>query len=256
MPTLVSVLLLSACNDTGKQDDKAATSRPAATIVKTLPRLNDPATIVAEDRMGPITLADIDNFIVGLTPNKRWQHGTEPGQWYRGIIERIALDRLLLDEAELIAADQEPAFLARQHEILRNIYSNQYLASSQTAALQPSEDELMGFYQDHSERYHFPEQRRVQHIFKSIDANVDGSTTRKELEVLRSRVIDGENFTLLAEKYSDSETRHHEGALGLLGRGHFSEDFDRVVFSLELNTPSQVVATDDGFHLFFVSQIL
>jgi parvulin-like peptidyl-prolyl isomerase len=61
---------------------------------------------------------------------------------------------------------------------------------------------------------------------------------------------------LLAEQYSDSELRHKKGLLGIIKKGVLSADFDRVVFNLDKNLPSDVIKSKNGFHLFYVADIL
>jgi hypothetical protein len=68
--------------------------------------------------------------------------------------------------------------------------------------------------------------------------------------------MSGENFKLLAKDLSDSESRHNNGFLGIVKRGDFSNEFDEVVFNLDLHTPSQVLKTKDGYHLFLVTEKL
>ncbi|MEM7587468.1 MAG: peptidyl-prolyl cis-trans isomerase, partial [Acidobacteriota bacterium] len=75
-------------------------------------------------------------------------------------------------------------------------------------------------------------------------------------ESLRERAQAGESFELLAREHSESETRHDGGRLGLVPRGRFPADFDRVVFALEVGTPSRAVRTADGVHLFLVTHVL
>lgn len=217
--------------------------------------LADPELVVAETRLGPITAADLDRFILALPPDQRPKVSTGQGTESLAMIRRIASDRLILEEATLVGADQDPQFRLLERRIERNVYSDQYLSS-----LPPAEpitmEEIRAVYDENIETYQREEKRRVFHIYKRFGPNMDREQALAELSELRQRLIAGESFDLLAQQHSDSETRHNGGEIGELARGQFTEDFDQVVFNLEERQPSEPVATPDGTHLFLVKDIL
>ena len=219
------------------------------------PGAADIEQVVAEYRLGTITGGDVDRFILALPPDRRRPQGDDAVEWYAGIARRIAVDRLLLDEAQLVGADQDPLFQAREREIERSLYSQRYL--SRLPAEDPlTGDELRAFFERHQDRYRRPERRTVAHLYKRFGPDRDRQAATAELAELRRRAAAGEGFGLLARRHSDSETRHRDGLLGTFERGRLSEDFDRVVFALEEGVVSQPVATRDGMHLFLVHNVL
>ena len=219
------------------------------------PGLGAPDLVVAEDRLGVITAADLDRFILGLPPDRRWQSDVEPAEWYSEAARRLAVERLLLDEAALAGVEQDPRFELRQRRIERQAYADHYL--SQLPAAEPlTEEELRAFYdQHHEERYEQPERRLTFHIFRRFAPAGGRQAALDELEGLRQRVLAGESFSMLAREHSDSETRHRDGLLGRVKRGDFSADFDRVVFALAEKTPSEPLAAGDGAHVFYVGRV-
>ncbi|MEM7349702.1 MAG: peptidyl-prolyl cis-trans isomerase [Acidobacteriota bacterium] len=227
-------------------EDSPSTAEPQA----------DPELVVAEDRMGSVSLADLDRFILELPPGRRWQGDVESAEWYTKVARRVAVDRLLVDEATMTGADQDPQFAARQRRIERRAMTDHYLSTIPSEQL-PTEEELRAFYETHrEERYERPERRQTYHLFKRADAAKDRQAILKDLEQLRQRVLAGESFLHLARSHSDSESRHQDGLLGLVQRGQFPPDFDRVVFALEEEKPSEPVWTKDGGHLFLVARTL
>lgn len=211
--------------------------------------------VIAEDRLGEITVAEVDSFILDLAPSQRWQPTAEPAQWYAAIVRRLAIDRLLLDEAVLVGSDQDPEFKVLERRILRNAYSDHFL--SQLATAEPlGEEQLRTYYEDHPQRFDRQERREVSHIFKRFQTGTDRRSTLAEMAELRRRALAGESFELLARQHSDSETRHDGGRLGFVPRGRFPEDFDRVVFGLAAGVVSEAVSTADGAHLFLVTSVL
>ncbi|MEM1179394.1 MAG: peptidyl-prolyl cis-trans isomerase [Acidobacteriota bacterium] len=214
----------------------------------------DPGTVLASDRLGAITWGDVDAFILQLGPDRRWPTSTSPGEWLKGLTRRVAIDRLLHDEAALVGADQDPEFKKRERSILRTAYSNAYLATLPPDA-PPDDDVLAELYEEHRDEFNSPERRRVLNLFKRWTGE-DRGPVLEELEGFRQRLVAGENFETLAREHSDSETRHRGGLIGFVQRGHFTADFDALVFGLEVNVPSQVVSTKDGGHLFAVTNVL
>ncbi len=242
---LILALAAVACARSPAPDDDSA--RPAARA----------STVIAEDRLGEITLADADRFILDLPPDQRWHAETEPAEHYAAAARRLAVERLLHDQATRVGADQDPEFQILERRILRNAYSDHYLSRLPAAAQPVAEEELRAYYDDHRERFQRVERREVSHIFKRFPRQGAGrETALAEIGRIRERALAGESFELLAREHSDSETRHDGGRLGLVPRGRFPADFDRVVFALEVGVPSEAVVTADGVHVFQVTSLL
>ena len=216
-----------------------------------------PDTVIARYDGGEITLTDLDGFLLNQPSSRRWRAGERSTDWLASVIKRMTTDRLLLDEARLVGADNDPVFLAKQRRVERNAHSDVYLKQHQhSSGLTITEDDVRAYFESNIDRYQFPEQRYVFNIYKAVNDNRTREQARIELEALRERQRAGENFQVLAEHHSDSETRHRGGSLGAFERGTLSEDFDRVIFSMPAHTVSDVIMTADGAHLFFVGDVL
>jgi parvulin-like peptidyl-prolyl isomerase len=66
---------------------------------------------------------------------------------------------------------------------------------------------------------------------------------------LRQRLLDGEDFATLAAEYSDDGSASSGGDLGWFGRGDMVPPFEEAAFSLELNTISEPIRSEFGYHL-------
>ncbi len=216
--------------------------------------LMDKQLVLAETRLGPITVADLDRYILALPPAQRPDARQDRKEQYTAILRRLAIDALLLDEATLVGADQDPEFRWLERRIQRNASSDWYLST-----LPPADpidiEEAREVYDAAGARYQREEKRRVSHIYKRFAPEEDQDQTVAALEDLRQRLLAGESFELLARDHSDSETRHNGGLIGEIKRGQFTEDFDQVVFALEERIPSEPVVTADGAHIFLVRDI-
>ncbi|MFC3195680.1 peptidylprolyl isomerase [Marinicella sediminis] len=232
---IISMLfLLSAC---GTHDQK---------------RLSDDVVLASSQELS-VTLAELREHITDLPVHLRWNSELDPQQWYADQINLIMIQKLLLTEAKLIGYEQDPKYLNKVRNLERMVYSSQYLNEFQPPQ-KPSEAELKNHYEEHLDEFVFPESRRVFHIFQSHKEGVE--TTKQRMQSLRNRLIKGENIQLLAPEYSESESRHKKGLIGLIKQGDLSADFDRVVFKLNINQPSELIRTADGYHIFVVSEVL
>jgi len=71
-----------------------------------------------------------------------------------------------------------------------------------------------------------------------------------DLEELRRRLLDGEDFAALAGEYSDDPVSAEQGgALGWASRGDYVDAFSDALFGLETGEISAVVRTEFGFHI-------
>lgn len=216
--------------------------------------VTQPETVVAEMNGGEVTAADVDRHVLGLPAAQRPDPQGDPVEQYGTIARRIAADRLLLAEAALVGADQDPRFRLVERRVERQVLSDQYLR--QQLALDPvTEEEVRQYYDDNLEEYQRDEKRRLSHIYQRFGPDKDRDQVVTTLNELRERLLVGEDFARLAREHSESETRHRGGEIGEIGRGHFTPDFDRVVFALEERLPSTPVVTPDGAHLFMVWEI-
>ena len=78
------------------------------------------------------------------------------------------------------------------------------------------------------------------------------ATEEKCLE-LKKRIEDGEDFGTVAKNCSICPSSKDGGALGEFGPGDMVDEFDKVVFSADVNTVQGPVKTDFGYHLLEVT---
>ena len=79
---------------------------------------------------------------------------------------------------------------------------------------------------------------------------VDAEEFCKEL---KTKIADGENFAELAREHSSCPSGASGGDLGSFGPGQMVPEFDKVVFSADLNQVQGPVKTQFGYHLLEVT---
>lgn len=83
-----------------------------------------------------------------------------------------------------------------------------------------------------------------------IISDAERDRVRLELNRLRERVLNGENFGMLATLYSqDPVSAKKGGELGFFARGTMVGEFEAAAFSLKPGEVSPVIETEFGFHI-------
>ncbi|MCG8461430.1 MAG: peptidyl-prolyl cis-trans isomerase [Holophagales bacterium] len=241
------LLLLLACADSGTPERRVANTGE--------PRAADPETVAAFEG-GRITRAQLDGEILALPPQERDAFGAENLDAYRELIRELALDALLLDEARKVGFESSPTFASHLEEMRRQVLVQQVLLESPPSADTPTEAEVKARYESSIERFGEPEQRFALTIFRRRLPGDDPTALIEEVEDLRKRVLGGEAFAVLAEKHSDSESRHMKGALGWVRRGQLPPELEEILFGLEEGVPSEPILTPEGVHLFYIDTVL
>jgi peptidyl-prolyl cis-trans isomerase SurA len=73
---------------------------------------------------------------------------------------------------------------------------------------------------------------------------------RQKLLDIRSQILGGKSFNVLAIMYSeDTESAKNGGEIGFLTRGELEKEYADAAFSLTKNTVSKIVETKFGFHI-------
>jgi peptidyl-prolyl cis-trans isomerase D len=118
--------------------------------------------------------------------------------------------------------------------------------------VQISDDDLKARYQRDIQQYEVPNRVHVEHIlFMTVgkpDAEVD--EIKKKAEDVLKQVKIGAKFEDLAKKNSeDPGTKDKGGDLGWIVQGQTVPEFEKVAFSLQPGTVSDLVKTQYGFHI-------
>jgi len=82
------------------------------------------------------------------------------------------------------------------------------------------------------------------------DNDENKAEARQRLLDIRSQILAGKSFSVLARLYSeDNETAKNGGEVGFMVRGELEKPYAEAAFSLTKNTVSKIVETKFGFHI-------
>ena len=100
----------------------------------------------------------------------------------------------------------------------------------------------------------FEEQWEARHVLLVPSAIRDVDATKAEAEVLRERVLAGEDFASIAKEFSeDPGSGSNGGNLDWLPEGSTVPEFENVMINSELNVVSEVFESQFGFHFLEVT---
>ena len=95
----------------------------------------------------------------------------------------------------------------------------------------------------------FQDQWQSRHILLMPSAIRTEDEAKNELTQIRQRILDGEDFALLANEFSeDPGSAKLGGDLGWLGMGVLAPEFEKTMLESEIGIISQVFQTEFGFH--------
>ena len=78
-------------------------------------------------------------------------------------------------------------------------------------------------------------------------------STEEKCNELKTQIEGGADFAALAKEHSSCPSGANGGALGEFGPGQMVPEFDKVVFSADVNTVQGPVKTQFGYHLLEVT---
>ena len=100
----------------------------------------------------------------------------------------------------------------------------------------------------------FEEQWETRHVLLIPSAIRDVDATKAEAEVLRERVLAGEDFALIAKEFSeDPGSGSNGGNLEWLPKGATVAEFENVMLNSKINEVSEVFESQFGFHFLEVT---
>ncbi len=159
---------------------------------------------------------------------------------YEQILDDLIDQKLLAHKAQKQKLDQDPLaqkrLMSAQERILGNIYIENAIKSSVT------EEAVRKLYQEQVSLLSSDKKEiRARHILVK---------DKKQADQLRKKLLDGADFAILANQYSiDKGTQKQGGDLGYFTKNTVSEAFEKIAFSLPLNTISEPFQSKFGWHI-------
>jgi peptidyl-prolyl cis-trans isomerase SurA len=191
------------------------------------------------------------------------QRGKELGfkmtdQQYQTIVEQIRKEnRLESDEAFQAALKQEGL---TPNDLRRNLERQVIISNVQRQEVMQkvvfNEAEGRKYHAEHIDEFTKPGTVTLREIFvsvpgdeKTVNVAADEETKRK-IDEIRKRVMDGEDFAKLAGELSDAPSRANGGLIGPLARAELSSSMQQLLQGLKPGDVSPAVRLPRGFAIF------
>lgn len=128
-----------------------------------------------------------------------------------------------------------------------NILVDKFLQSEVYSDINISKEEAKSYYENNKEEFEQSKRVDISHIL------VEDAETAEEL---KTKVENGKDFATVAENNSiDEQSASKGGRLGFIEKGQIIPEFEEAAFNLEVGEVSDVIQTQNGYHILTVNDI-
>lgn len=132
----------------------------------------------------------------------------------------------------------------------RQILINEYLEAHDLISPQPSEEEVKAFYE--KGKHNFKTTQDKVHVLHIFITQENQEKMDKAVDLLKK----GVPFEQVAKEYSEDEnTKNNGGDLGFITHGYMPKEFEEVAFNIPTGKLSDIIKTEEGFHILKVLKI-
>jgi len=162
---------------------------------------------------------------------------------------RISNNLKDMDDLEKAVTAQGLNWEDFKNNIRNKILTQQVISREVGSHITIGHDEALKFYNDHKSEFVMPELVEL----RAIEVSTVGKTEaeipelKKKAESYLKRINDGEDFAVLAKRFSDGKTAQQGGYLGEYKRGELAKELEDKVFAMKKNELTGVIETKQGF---------
>ncbi len=214
---------------------------------------DDPSVLAVFDG-GDVRKEELDRAILALPPAER-QTQIESSERLEAIVRRLAFRRVMKNRMLTDGVEDVRTLEFIRDSLVRHATVELYFRD--VAPPKPiTTADIDGWIEEHPELGTLPSRRLVYTCFKGFSDGRSRDATIAEMEAVRRRIEEGEPFPQVAERESESETRHRRGLLGWISPGDVAPGLERVLEGLGEGELSGPIVTKDGVHLFWVKTVI
>src|SRR5215469_626522 len=136
-----------------------------------------------------------------------------------------------------------------KNNIRNKILTQQVIQREVGSHITIGRDDAQKYYEEHKNEFVKPEEVALRAIEISTEGKKDAEIPdlKKKAEDLLKRINDGEDFAVLAKRFSDGPTAQQGGYLGIYKRGELNKQLEDTVFTMKKNQLTDVIETKQGF---------
>jgi peptidyl-prolyl cis-trans isomerase C len=163
------------------------------------------------------------------------------------VLEEIIDERIMIARARAQGLEQDPAYLKAFNEFKKVRLINRHRGRL-VEQLEPSDEEIRAYYQEHRDRLRVPERRKLQVVVLK---------TREDAEAVK-KMVEAGTITMYQAAREHSIIPASDKTLGQIGwvsQGSGFEGLDELAFSLGPGEIGGPVETPNGWHLVQVHDV-
>ncbi len=136
-----------------------------------------------------------------------------------------------------------------KNNIRNKILTQQVIQREVGSHITIGQEDAQKYYEEHKNEFVKPEEVALRAIELSTEGKKEAEIAeqKKKAEDLLKRINDGEDFAVLAKRFSDGSTAQQGGFLGVYKRGELSKELEDKVFGMKKNQLTDVIETKQGF---------
>ncbi|GAC1450042.1 MAG: peptidylprolyl isomerase [Desulfuromonadaceae bacterium] len=143
--------------------------------------------------------------------------------------------------------EQDTQEIVRNDIVVTNLVDKEIISK-----IDVSEADVKKYYSQNQEKFTKPENVRLSHILIGVapQATAEEKQTAREKAVsIRNKILAGADFATLAKAESSCISKEHGGDLGAFEKEEMIPEFEKAAELLKNGEISQVVETQDGYHI-------
>ncbi len=177
-----------------------------------------------------------------------------------GAIEQVKsmngyTDEMLLRSLSMNGVDMK----TYREEIRRQILQSKLVNRKVKSNVVITDEDIREYHEAHPKMGHSETKYHLKNIFMACGDSVDAADRkeiRQRMEKALNELNDGRSFEAVARKYSEGSNASDGGELGTFSLNDLQQKLREVIQNLDPGEISGIVETDQGFQIFYVSEIV
>jgi len=136
--------------------------------------------------------------------------------------------------------------------VLETVLVEEFVATQIEPQVSVTAENVEAFYNANPEMFLRPDMVRARHILIRLmrtSTTEDKKSARTRAQAAHQRVVDGEDFALVAGEVSEGREASQGGDMGFFAQDAMMPELTNVAFALEIGQVSDIIETQFGFHI-------
>jgi len=174
-----------------------------------------------------------------------------------GALEDLKRNNNASDDAQFRALLRAEGLTLEQvrRTITERLAIGRTLARQVRSSILISEEELLGYYQAHPEKFQRKPEAEIRLILVAVTGQRDEAAARQRADEALAKIRGGADFAQVARDYSDSPTRERGGEMGVVHKGDLAPEIEAQAFGLTAGEVSAPIRTEAGWNLIKVERV-